>query len=347
MSRLLRALVTGFVTVLALLSPLTAHAADLDAARRGAAWLTTQSEATDDVGTLVDILLAYAAADDPATNADASAVRDRIGAGAADYVAGGPEAAAKVAIMAEALGEDPRAVGGQDLVATVSDAVGEDGAFGAFPGPFATGLGAVALHRAGEQVPDAMISHLLTYANEDGGFGFAPGGPSDADSTALALLALLTVDSPDATAARDGAIAWASENQAEDGSWQGYVPVNSTAVMASALTSAGEDPGEAVAWLAAAQDESGAFPSGGEGASGVMAATQAVLGLAGVSYLDVQGSVLDASAAPTPASGDTTGEAQASDGAESDGSIPVLPLAVVGALGVGAGAWLLLRRRRG
>ena len=299
MSRLLKLLVTGLVMMLTLTATIAVPAlATTDPTRAAANWIAGQSASVEKPGEAADAALALAAAQDPAHQPQADALLAQIRAGGATVVAESPEAAAKFAIVAVAWGQDPRTlVPDVDLIATVRDGIADDGSFGAWPGPFASGLAAVALQRAGEPVPDALITHLLTYANADGGFGFGPGEASDADNTGMALLGLLTADTDVARAAADKAREWATTNQAADGSWAGYNAVNSTAVMGGALASGGQDQAGAIAFLTGAQADSGAFTS--NGADDMLATTQATLLLAGVSYLDVTAAAAQATGSPT------------------------------------------------
>ena len=331
MSRLMKLLVTGLVTMLALATAaLPAHASP---AGDAAGWIASRTAGVTTVGEAADAALALAAAKDPALQEQVDqllALIARDGAGALD---GSPEMAAKLAIVAVAFGKDPAdLVPGQDLVSIVEGGIAADGSFGAWPGPFATGLAATALERTGRPVPEALITQLLTLVNDDGGFGFGAGEPSDADSTGMALLALLAADSPEAAAAAEKATTWAQENQAEDGSWAGFNPVNSTAIMGGALLAAGVDQTKATAWLEGQQAASGAFTN--NGADDFLATTQAALLLGSASYLDV--TAVTASPAP-PASTAATG-----DGPDA------LPWIIGGGLAALAlvTAWVLVRRSR-
>lgn len=303
MSRLVRLIVAGFATMLALLSLPQPAVADSDpaAASAAAGWVAANVDESVGVSTATDALFALAAAQDDARAETAGMLLEVVRAGGADYVDGSPDAAAKLAILAITYGEDPRTfIDGVDLVADVQAGVRPDGAFGAWPGPFASGLGMVALHRAGESVPPAMTTYLLSYRAADGGFSWGPGSSTgDADNTGLALMALLAAGS---TAEADAAATWAAGHQNPDGSWSGYNPVNSTAVMGSALESAGIDQPAALAYLVGEQATSGAFLNGGT--EDMMATTQAALGLGGVSYLDVRWTLPDP--VETPADSEDT-----------------------------------------
>lgn len=294
MSRTLKLLVTGLVTLLALTTAALPAHATTDAARSGARWVAAQTPADAKAGGAADALIALAAGQDPTTAEEAPRLLEIVRTQGASYVADGAEGAAKLVIALDAVGEDPRTfLPDLDLVAEVKAGVQADGSFGAWPGPFASGLGATALARVGEPVPAELITNLTTYRNGDGGFGFAPGGPSDADSTALAILALLAANETDQLAE---AIDWAGSTQSGDGSWAGYSPVNSTAILGASLATAGEPVDKALSYLSTQQQASGDFLTS-EGKSDPLATTQAVLLLAGVSYLDVTWDVAGSSSA--------------------------------------------------
>lgn len=273
--------VAWLATVLALTLGLAvpAHAADPTAAAKATAWIGQQT--IDDPGQIADSLIALAAANDPAQAATVDRLVTALKEKGAAYAAGSLEAAAKAAVALEAAGEDPRTALGTDLIATVKNGIAADGSFGSYPGPFASGLAAVALTRADEDVPAALGTYLLTFHNSDGGFTYQAGQPSDADSTALALQAL-TALGDDASVTKT--VAWADQNIQADGSYTGFNPVNSTAVMAAALATAGKNVDASVVYLVSQQQTDGSFLNAG--APDVLATAQAALGLSGVSYLD-------------------------------------------------------------
>lgn len=293
--------VAWLATVLALLVGLAvpAQAADLGAAQRATAWMGQQS--IDDPGKVADALIALAASNDPSQAPVVDRLTTTLKDKGAAYAAGAPEAAAKVAVALEAVGADPRTALGTDLIAAVKNGIASDGSFGSYPGPFASGLAAVALTRADEDVPAALGTNLLTFQGKDGGFSYQAGQPSDADSTALALQAL-TALGDDASIRK--AVAWADQNIQPDGSYAGYNPVNSTAVMASALAATGKNVDASVIYLTSQQQADGSFLNAGT--PDVLATAQAALGLSGVSYLDATWSGSPAaSGTPSPAGSST------------------------------------------
>ena len=289
MSRLSRLLVTGLVAALALVpAAVPAHAADPVAAQKSAAWLSQpeRMEVALEYGSAAaDFLIAFAAAQDPATVDEVEAILEALQTTGPDYAIGDGPAAAKLAIALDAVGEDPRTFLSIDLIDIV-EADAADGQFGSWPGPFVTGLGAAALSRAGVLVPDSMIAALLTFAAPSGAFGWGAGGDgADVDNTSMAILALLTTNDTAAVAAREAAIDWAIDQQSADGSWPGYNVINATSVMGSVLETAGVDQALALSWLVGQQQPSGAFLDGQN--ENLMATVQGILLLGGVSYLDV------------------------------------------------------------
>lgn len=348
MLRTKRLLASGIAGLLALTLALPAQAANPDAARKAGEFVASQISdgAITEVGSTVDSILALFATSDPELAAKADPLVEKVKSEAAGYLESGPEAAAKLAILADALGEDPTTFFGSDLIAVVTGAVGDDGSFGAFPGAFSSSLGITALSRAGADVPEKMVDYLVSGANSDGGFGYAADQPSDADSTGMALLALAAVPSAGTDEATAKAMSWASDNQAEDGSWAGFNPVNSTAVMGMGMLAMGEDTERAVAYLVSVQMSDGALPN--EGKPDLLATNQAALLLGGVTFADVTRPL-----APTePSEEKTEPAAPASPGEvattapEDDGGVS--PLVWGGGLVVlvlGLGTWLAMRRK--
>lgn len=288
----LRVLAVGLAATLATISSvLPAQAApNRDAAVRAASYLVAQVGDADHLtsdfgneGITADAVFALAAVADPANTETLARLVGYLEAQAPAYSAASPEGAAKLALVAVAVGETPQDFGGVDLVAAVREGVKSDGSFGAYPGPFAQSLGILALTRAGEEVPEPMVSWLTAQQDAAGGFGYAAGQPADADNTGMALLALTAVGTDTAKAAGKAAADWAGANRAADGSWAGFSPVNSTAVMGMALQAAGADVSASIDWLAQQQQADGGLPNAG--ASDLLATAQGTLLLAGHSYL--------------------------------------------------------------
>lgn len=348
MTRIGKLAASGIAAMLLLLPAVPAHAEDLDAASKAGNYVVSQitDNATGEVGSTVDSILALFATGDSALAAQADPLVETVKEQAGGYVESGPEAAAKLTILATALGEDPTSFAGLDLINTITTAVADDGSFGAFPGAFSSSLGIIALGRADVEIPEAMVSFLLAGANEDGGYGYAVDQPSDADSAGMVLQALAVVPATEASdKAKDAAADWATTNQTEDGSWAGYNPVNSTAMMGMGLLAVGKASDDATAYLVSQQLDDGAMPDNGE--SNLLATSQAALLLGGVSYVNVTQPVGDAA----PTASDETAAADEQDPADApettDASGGVSPLAWVAGVAVviGLGGWLAIRRR--
>nr|NLI48993.1 hypothetical protein [Propionibacterium sp.] len=301
MGRTTRLALVLVATLLALVSwvPRSHAVGNSDAAGRAGAYVAAQAATTTDVGVAADSLLALAAVDDAALAPQAAQLLEVVRGGAATYAAASPVGAAKLVLVAVALGQDPADFAGVDLVAAVKAGLRDDGSFGEVPGPYASALGMIALTRAQEQVPPAMARFLVRQANPDGGFGSGAGKPSDAESTGLAMLGMLT--QTDSISARDAvtrAIAWAVAQQLPDGSWRGEAnDITATAQLGSALQAAGQPQPRAVQYLVGQQLADGAFPE--QGQPSLLATQQATLLLADTSYLSVGSPALARALAPS------------------------------------------------
>jgi len=156
--------------------------------------------------------------------------------------------AAKAALAAKALGLDPKAVNGTDLIATVSSAYkAETGTYA--DDDFSQSIAMIGLactgNPVGAKAADALRGKQVA---KDGGWGFA--GASDADTTAIAIQALLAAGVPKTDPAVVKALAYLKATQGNDGGW-GFDPAasnaSSTAYAVQALIALGEDPA-AAAW---------------------------------------------------------------------------------------------------
>jgi hypothetical protein len=244
------------------------------------------------------------------------------------YVTGGVRgdvsagAAAKLILVARALGRDPATFGPLNLTATLRGRLGPDGRFTDsldFGGPqpvdqsttFTQSLAVLALRPA---VPARAVSFLVSKRCRDGGFPVfypAPGRPcaSDADGTGLAVQALLAVGAVRQAAP---AVGWLVRQQGADGSFSSGGPgaaanTNSTALAVQALRAAGRLAAarRGVSWLLSRQVGCTA-PAADRGAIGYLdpvvdgsalrATAQAVPALAGLSLADLDGTAARASA---------------------------------------------------
>lgn len=256
-----------------------------------------------EVGEAADSLLALVATADARYATEIEQLLAFLKKQAKNYVkpkAAGTSGAAKLALVAAAAKADAKNFGGVDLITTIKDGIGAKGAFGPWPGPFASGSAMVALARNGEQVPATMVSYLLTYAEPrvDGkGGGFActtypfearTGCPAaDPDSTAMAILGLQAAGTTEARAAAASALAWLADTQQADGSWQNYAPVNSTSMAGPLFPAEAEQSARAVRYLLTQQLPSGALTTGTDGEPNLLATQQGVLGLTRATYATV------------------------------------------------------------
>lgn len=194
--------------------------------------------------------------------------------------------AANLAIVVKALGLNPKKFAGYNLVSLVTKSLPADGRIGPSTSAFSQSLGIIALQRAGATIPVTLLTNLLGQQDETGAFGYEWNGfNADPDTTAMGILALKSLGQlkPQVNAAA----AWAEGEQNADGYWENYSPVDSTALLGSAL---GGDAAEAArAWLGAVQNSDGGFPNSlDEGTSSdVMATANALSLITGKSVLDI------------------------------------------------------------
>lgn len=355
MSLVTRALAVLAVTVLATTTSFagSAHAAGAEATKAADYIVSTFKPGTatpyGDVGPAADSLLALAATDDPRYAEHIDGIVAFLKKGAKAYVApkaSGTAGAAKLALVAAAVDEDATAFGGVDLVKTVKAGVGGNGAFGAWPGPFASGMAMVALVRNGEPVPEQMVDYLLTYAEPRAGGtggGFACTtypfdaktgcAAADPDSTAMAVLGLQAVGSARAGTAATVALEWLAGTQQADGSWQNYAPVNSTGLVGPLFPAGSEQATRATGYVIAQQLPSGALTTGADTKADLLATQQGILALTGKTYATI------GEPTPTPPSVPAT-----SAPPETPGSVPApaLPSGTDPAVGLAIGVLLIL-----
>ena len=338
-----------------LLMPALASA-EADAVARGAAFIRTtlqddgalQTDRAFGPGQTLDAIYALRAA-----GVDPAGLVSAAGNTPADFLAAlAPELegalAAKGALAAIALGLDPRAVGGADLVVAVEAAF--DPATGRHAADdFGQALIVIALVTAGAEPPAAALDALRAGQLEDGGWGFDE--TSSIDATAIVVQALIAAGADATDSAVADAIAYLGASQLEDGGWgfDGVSNANTTAFAVQALIAAGIDPqGGAYAradgatplgYLLGQQLEDGSFA----GYDPAYAVNQVLPALAGRTFANAVTTPLAVPAADAPASAaPTTGTGLRADG----GGVPTLALALLAAaLATGAGGALLLRRR--
>ncbi|WP_428936609.1 prenyltransferase/squalene oxidase repeat-containing protein [Streptomyces sp. ACT015] len=256
------------------------------------------------------------------------------------YAAGG--SLGKTALLAEAVGRDPRDFAGHDLVAALDAAVckepstapdrscAAEGAYTWAPSVFAQSLAVLAQVRAGAQAR-APIAYLESLQHDSGAWpSLIPAtGDSDVDSTAVAAMALDLAGGDRAERAVDRALAWIATRQLPDGGFPGAAgdSVNSAALAVQGLSlDAGKYTTEisrARKFLAAQQNRDGGFrvAADGQGGSDLRASTQAVGGATGVSFGTLERDLTGTSPRPTPSpSADAPQIITPDDGTGSGGS---------------------------
>lgn len=312
-------------------------------------------------GSTADALYALAAAGiNPAalTNGGASASQGL--AAATPEAVKDPGVAAKFVLAALLTGQDPRALGGTDVVAVVQNGFdpiaqqyGKD--------TTSSALAVLALHAAGDQVQPKALAKLEQLQLPDGGWSFdgTAATGSDTNTTAIVLQALIAANST--ADARTRALGYIRTQQNNDGGFPysqtsqfgNASDANSTAVTIQAILAAGES---LASWakngttpldrLLAFQNTSGAFryqdatPDDNQ-----LATYQAVPAIAGKSFplepILIALPAAQTGATPTPTPGASGPVRLPNTAAPAEPMSALLALALVGlALGLG------LRRRR-
>ncbi|MFF4433806.1 prenyltransferase/squalene oxidase repeat-containing protein [Streptomyces sp. NPDC001513] len=237
------------------------------------------------------------------------------------YAGGG--SIGKTALLAQAVGRDPRAFGGQDLIAALAKAVcpaksaqpdrscADKGAYTNATSVFSQSLGVIAQVRAGESAAAGEpIAYLKSLQEPSGAWPSLIGEPSQAevDSTAMAAMTLDLLPDAASQAAVDKALAWLATQQKEDGGFPGASgnSVNSAAlaVQGMSLDSAryADRIAKARTFLASQQNGDGGFnvAKGGQPGSDVRASTQAVGGATGISFATLTRSLDGTTPQPVP-----------------------------------------------
>ncbi|RMB81078.1 prenyltransferase/squalene oxidase repeat-containing protein [Streptomyces shenzhenensis] len=303
-------------------------------------------------------------------------VNDWTGIGTA-YAAGG--SLGKTALLAEAVGRDPRDFAGHDLIAALGKAVCAEpstapdrscaakGAYTNAPSVFAQSLAVIAQLRAGEGA-DEPVAYLESLQHDSGAWpSLIPAtNDSDVDSTAIAAMALALAGGDRADEAVDKALAWVASEQLSDGGFPGAAgnSVNSAALAVQGLSLDADTYADEIAdarkFLASQQNGDGGFRVAKEGQDGsdLRASTQAVGGATGISFGALERSLTGTTPQPTPSpsgsapqiitpGGDTGGSGAGRGGAMASTGVQVGALAALALLLVGAG-WrtVVVARRR-
>ncbi|WP_405639704.1 prenyltransferase/squalene oxidase repeat-containing protein [Streptomyces uncialis] len=255
------------------------------------------------------------------------AVHDWTGVGRGAVVGG---ALGKTALLAVAVGRDPRDFGGQDLVAALKDAVckapstapdrscAAKGAYTNAQSVFSQSLGVIAQIRAGdEEAAREPLGYLRGLQRDSGAWpSLIPAtGDADVDSTAMAAMAVDTADGGDTDRVVSKALAWIADQQLPDGGFPGAAgnSVNSAALAVQGLSLAPAtyeaEITKALKFLASQQNRDGGFnvAKGGQPGSDLRASTQAVGGATGTSFGELTRDLTDTSPQPTrPGPGPTS-----------------------------------------
>lgn len=242
---------------------------------RASSWLASHQPTEDDgYAGRITSAMGLAVAN---TNATASTLRDRVTALRDDAAAHATTVgvALKLAILVEVMRLNPRDFGGVNLVQTIRAGIQANGQVGDFASAYSQALAIIALKRAKEPVPSTVVTTLLSFQDPaSGAFGYEwPAGTfnADPDSTALAIQALDLIGRH--RSAVNKAVSWAKKNQTKAGYWEAYSPVDSTALMATALKQADRGYGKARTWLLSQQLSDGGFPAERDGSSSDLLAT--------------------------------------------------------------------------
>lgn len=264
---------------------------------------------TSDLGQNIDAVIAVRAAGyDPAKDvAGGKGPVQFLTARAASATS--PAAAAKAVLGVTALGLDPRAFGGVDLIDRVNN--GYDAAKGTYGADdFSQSVAMLGLACTDHVVPPAAATALKSTQIADvGGWGF--GGIADPDTTAIAIQALVASGTPKSDSSVVKALAYLKTSQGNDGGW-GFDPsesnVSSTAYVVQALIALGENPEAAayekaganpVEFLVSQQQADGSF----KGFDAAYATNQALPALAGRTFCNAAETPITrtrGTGAPTP-----------------------------------------------
>ncbi|MFD4778682.1 prenyltransferase/squalene oxidase repeat-containing protein, partial [Streptomyces sp. NPDC058427] len=235
----------------------------------------------------------------------------------------------KAALLAEAVGRDPRSFGGKDLVAALDKSVCAEpstapdrscaakGAYTYAPSVFAQSLAVMAQLRADEKAAaQEPIAYLESLQHSSGAWpSLIPAtGDSDVDSTAIAAMALDLAGGEKADKAVGRALAWIAGKQLPDGGFPGAAgdSVNSAALAVQGLSLDAKAYASEIAgarrFLAGQQNSDGGFNVAKEGQRGsdLRASTQAVGGATGISFGTLERALTGTTPPPTPSPSPST-----------------------------------------
>ena len=164
-------------------------------------WMRPQQQLNGsygNVGATLDVILAVAAANrNPAQwqSSTGNSLLDFVSPRAAAFARQSAASTGKLALAVAAADLDPQQFAGLNLVISTTHYYNPaTGAYGATVQDQA--LSMLGLDAAGAPIPAAAVQHLTGMVNANGGWGWTPGQPSDADSTSVALEALVAAGQP-------------------------------------------------------------------------------------------------------------------------------------------------------
>ena len=230
---------------------------ELLAADAALQWMRPQQQLDGgyrNVGATLDVILAAAAANrNPAQwqSVAGNSLLDYVAPRAAGFARQSAAASGKLALAVAAADEDPTDFAGLNLVISTTHTYNPvTGAYGATIQDQA--LAMLGMDAAGAPILPAAVQHLAGMANANGGWGWAPGQPSDADSTSVAIEALIAAGQPANAPAVVNGLAFLSTAQhlnsnggfahSPDLPWAHDSNTNSTSFASQALLAAGQDP---------------------------------------------------------------------------------------------------------
>ncbi|MGI6276217.1 MAG: prenyltransferase/squalene oxidase repeat-containing protein [Brevefilum fermentans] len=148
------------------------------------------------------------------------------------YIASGPDAIGKSIIGLVAPGQDPTNFNGLNLVQALIESYNPDtAAFGDPENTWHQALSLLGLKAANVEIPEGALQTLLDLQREDGGWEYATGFGTWADSTALALQALLASGLSSGDDAIQNGFNYLRGQQLESGGW-GDASTTSFVIMA-------------------------------------------------------------------------------------------------------------------
>ncbi len=213
-------------------------------------YLESQQQLDGSIGGFANtawIAMAIAAAgEDPNSwNAGGDSMVDYLAANAGS--AASPTDYARMILAVTASEQDPTAFGGIDFVNLLTSEY--DGSqIGSTTALNDDAWGIMALISAGVGQTDPMIANSASFIkanqNTDGGWGWAVGQPSDADSTAAPVMALVAAGEPISSEAIQDALAYIKSSQMDNGGFESWGSTNAdtNAWCICAIVSANEDP---------------------------------------------------------------------------------------------------------